>query len=154
MDKKYFEGIYNRHVDTVLKIAIVYLKNQIDAEEVVQETFLKLLNTDKKFNDYDHEKAWLITVASNLCKNTLKNSWFKRVVCVDELSQYTTVSTELGIIEDVLNLPYKYKIVIYLYYYEGYSINELSKILDLKVSTVKSNLHRGRKLLKIKLEEV
>lgn len=154
MDKKYFEEIYNRHVDTVFKIAIVYLKNQVDAEEVVQETFIKLLNTNKEFNDHNHEKAWLITVASNHCKNILKHSWFKRVVCVDELSQYTTDDIQLGIIEDVLNLPYKYKSVIYLYYYEGYSINEISKILDLKVSTVKSNLHRGRKLLKIKLEEV
>lgn len=154
MDKKYFEEIYNRHVDTVFKIAIVYLKNQVDAEEVVQETFIKLLNTNKEFNDHNHEKAWLITVASNHCKNILKHSWFKRVVCIDELSQYTTDEIQLGIIEDVLNLSYKYKSVIYLYYYEGYSINEISKILDLKVSTVKSNLHRGRKLLKIKLEEV
>lgn len=154
MDKRYFEEIYSRHVDTVLKIATVYLKNKQDAEEAVQETFIRLLNTDKEFNGYEHEKAWLITVTSNLCKNTLKHSWFKKVVCVDELSHYTTNDTYLEIIEDVLNLPYKYKSVIYLYYYEGYSTTQISEMLNLKVSTVKSNLHRGRKLLKLKLEEV
>lgn len=149
-----FEEKYNKHVNTVFKIALVYLKNPQDAEEVVQETFIKFYNSTMEFKDCNHEKAWLITVSSNICKNILKSCWFRKTTTLEDLSNYTIEDKYLGIIEEVFKLPIKYKTVIYLYYYEGYSTKEISEILNENLSTVKSNLHRGRKLLKISLVEV
>ncbi|MGL4912320.1 MAG: RNA polymerase sigma factor [Romboutsia sp.] len=146
-----FEEVYNRHVDMVLKICVLYLKNIHDAEEATQETFIKLMKYKPKFENKEHEKNWLIKTASNICKNILKSSWFKKITCSDDLSHFYKDEKEYDILQEILDLPYKYKMSIYLFYYEGYSTDEIAKILDTKPATVRSNLHRGRNLLKISL---
>lgn len=146
-----FEELYNRQVNTVLKICVMYLKNISDAEEATQETFIKYMRYKPQFEDENHEKNWLITTASNICKNMLKSAWFRKITCEDDLSHFYKDEKDYGILQDILELPYKYKMSIYLFYYEGYSTEEIAKILDTKPSTVRSNLHRGRNLLKISL---
>lgn len=147
-----FEKVYEEYINMVYKICLMYLKKQHDAEEAAQETFMKYLKYLPDFENQEHGKRWFIKTASNVCKNILKSSWFKRVICYDSIPESSYEETKEGIWEEVINLPYKYKIIIYLFYYEGYKTEEISKILDMKPSTVRSNLHRARKILKMNLE--
>ncbi|MGL5347620.1 MAG: RNA polymerase sigma factor [Peptostreptococcaceae bacterium] len=146
-----FEEIYNRQVNTVLKICVMYLKNIDDAEEATQETFIKYMRYNPEFEDIKHEKNWFIRTSANICKNILKSAWFKKIICSDDLSHFYKDEKDYDILQEILDLPYKYKMSIYLFYYEGYSTEEIAQILDTKPATVRSNLHRGRKLLKISL---
>lgn len=147
------EDIYNRHVDTVYKVCFMFMKNKSETEDAVQSTFIKLMDANVSFNDEAHEKAWLIVTASNICKNNLKH-WFRnRRSNYDDYSHLLQHkdSYDFEILEDILSLPAKYKTVIYLYYYEGYSSPEISKILNIKESTIRSHLSRGRQMLKTNL---
>jgi len=149
-NEKDIEDIYNRHVNTVYRVCYMFMKNRSEAEDAVQTTFLKLMNSNISFKDHSHEKAWLIVTASNVCKNSLKHwSRSKSRNYEDYINDFKHIDThEFEILEEVLSLPEKYKTVIYLYYYEGYSSVEISKILGVKEATIRSWLYRGRKLLK------
>ena len=158
MSTHQFEAFYMKHIDMVYRLAFTYVKNKADAEEIAQDVFLKYLNQTKSFENENHEKAWLITVTTNLSKNALKTSWIKRVVYQEspETLEGTvaTYSQEDETLELILKLPHKYKNVIYLHYYEGYTVEEIATLLNSKVSTIKSQLHRGRALLKPLVEGV
>jgi RNA polymerase sigma-70 factor (ECF subfamily) len=106
-----------------------------------------------QFNDDGHIKAWLITVARNLCKNQLKSFWHRKVTCVEEIILPVKSSGDGEVVKAVLNLPLKYRDVIYLFYFEGYKISELAVILKTNESTVKTRLKRGRELLKTVITE-
>lgn len=151
MNEIEFKEIYERNVDTVYRICYSYLKNKSDAEDIVQETFIKLLRKEIKFENNNHEKAWLIVTASNLCKNSLK-SWKRKT---ENIEDYNLTNKEENNRDEtlhiVLDLPAKYKTTIYLYYYEGYSSIEIAKIIGKKESTVRSQLKRGREILKLKI---
>lgn len=152
MNEINFKEIYERNVDTVYRICYSYLKNKTDAEDMVQETFIRLLRKEIKFENYNHEKAWLIVTASNLCKNSLK-SWKNKIENIEDYSSIKS-KEEKDIDETlhiVLELPNKYKTTIYLYYYEGYSSLEIAKITGKKESTIRSQLKRGREILKVKI---
>lgn len=138
--------IYNRHFDTIYRVCYLYMKNKNDTEDMVQETFLKLYKTTKVFESIEHEKAFLIVVASNLCKNNIKR-FFNRFTGINNI-ELTDNNKKDETLELVLNLPTKYKTVIYLYYYDGYSTLEIAKMLNINESTIRSQLHYGRKLLK------
>ena len=144
--------IYERHVDTVYRVCFMFMKNVPDTEDAVQNTFIKLIKEKKMFENEEHEKAWLIVTASNLCRNTLKHWWRKNVdiASVTETEALQNNKTD-ETLEYVLNLPEKYKTVIYLYYYEGYSSGEIAKILKRNESTVRSHLRTGRQLLRDRL---
>ena len=148
-------NIYNRNVDTVYRISLMYLKNIPDAEDAVQDIFLKLIHENHKFESLEHEKAWLITTSKNYCKNILKNWWRKKRNNINNISEpsYTENFPMDNTWQQVVKLPNKYKMVIYLYYYEGYSTGEISEILETKNSTIRSRLYRARKKLKIIIEE-
>jgi len=145
---KDFMAIYERHVDTVYRVCFMYMKNEVDTEDMVQTTFLKLWSYGGTFENVEHEKAWLIVTASNLCKNFFRCAW-KKYTSFD-LQENLAVKKETydETLEAVLQLPQRYKIVIYLYYYEGYRSNEIARLLNAKESTIRSHLHKGRKLLK------
>ena len=150
--------IYNRNVDIVYKICFMFMKNKFDAENIVQDAFVKLIENAVDFESYEHEKAWLIRTASNLCKNSLKNKWRKNVDIDDEKLNrpelcYIQTFESTGLTEKILSLPSKYKTVIYLYYYEGYKTSEIAAMLSIKESTIRGHLCKGRKLLKLELEE-
>lgn len=147
-----FSQKYKLYSDMLFKICMIYLGNKEDAEEAVQESFLKLIYKSPQFNNNEHEKAWLIRVTINVCKDILRSIWRKRVINIEDIERYYDSSKELEIMEDIIRLPSKYKDVIYLYYFEDYSIKDISKILKVSESAVKMRLKRGRDTLKIELE--
>lgn len=153
-DKKITQ-IYKRHIDTVYRVCFLYMRNSsFDLEDAVQTTFLKLIHSSKSFENTEHEKAWLIVAAGNVCKNMLKTAWNRRVnLAVDIESIQDTVFHIDDTLTSVLALPDKYKTSIYLHYYEGYSGGEIAKIIGKKESTVYSYLHRGRKMLSDMIKE-
>lgn len=129
------------------------MKNPHDTEDMVQNTFIRLMNDSTIFQSEEHEKAWLIRTATNLCKDYFRH-WWSRTVGIDNVAE-VAVEQPFTIDENlkkVLALPSKYKTAIYMYYYEGYSTVEIAEILDKKPSTIRSYLHNGRKLLKLELE--
>lgn len=143
--------IYNRHVDMVYKICFILLKNTDDTEDAVQSIFTKIIEKNITFESIEHEKAWLIVSSKNHCKNLLRH-WWKKIIPFDNNLHDSSVSDDTSsILELVLNLPDKYKLPIYLYYYEGYSTDDIANILSLNPSTLRSRLKKGRELLKIEL---
>ena len=146
-----FEAAYDAYGPMVYRLAMVYLGSRADAEDVAQETFIRLLYKAPKFTDGEHEKRWLLRVTVNLCRDQLKGFWRKRAV---ELEPGLSVRDpeSLGLAEAVVALPEKYKAVIHLHYYEGYSVAEMAEILKLSQSAVKMRLKRGRELLRMEME--
>ncbi|MCL2286599.1 MAG: RNA polymerase sigma factor [Firmicutes bacterium] len=152
-DKEIAE-LYERHNDMVYRICFAYMKNIADTEDAVQDTFCKLITSGVFFESDEHEKAWLIRVASNLCKNKLRHWWRKR----ENLEDYGTLQAQKPDIDEtfsvVMGLPDKYKTVVYLYYYEGYDSVEIAKILQKPQSTIRFYLSNARKMLRDKLTDL
>ena len=145
--------IYNRHVDTVYRVCFMFMKNVSDTEDMVQNTFIRLMKDKTVFQNEEHEKAWLIKTASNLCRDHFRH-WWSKTTGIDQAKEKEVeqdFSTDDSL-EKVLALPSKIKTAVYLYYYEGYSTVEIAKILNKNQSTVRGYLHTGRKLLKMELE--
>lgn len=147
------EVILDKYGDRLLRVAYSYLHNMSDAEDILQETLIRFIQSAPEFKDENHEKAWLITVASNLSKNKIK---YNKIREADELDEGLVAKNEedLSFVwEAVKSLPEKQREVIHLFYQEGYSTTEISGILDRKESTVRSDLLRARKQLKKFLKE-
>ena len=145
--------IYNRHLGTVYRVCFMYMKNEYDADDMAADTFCKLMKERIIFESEEHEKAWLIRVASNLCKNHFRHWWNRMKVGKDTEEIFVEQGFDIDeTMEMIMNLPDKYKTAIYLHYYEGYSAVEIAKMLQIKESTIYGHLHTGRKLLKIQLE--
>lgn len=149
-----FEAIYRRNVDTVYRLCFSYLKNRTDTEDAVQSTFLKLFDSEKVFSSFEHEKAWLIVVASNICKSLLSHWWQKRVN-IEECEPIAMPEKQdtQALYSAILALPSRCKSVVYLYYYEGYSTEEIAAMLKKPVSTVRNQLSDARKILEKRLEK-
>ena len=155
-----FNEKYERYSNMIFKICILNLKNIADAEDVTQEVFLKLMcQTNTEFVDADHEKCWIIRVTINLCKDRIKSFWNKNKNNIEDYQELYSENLfevdyhDLEILQKIMKLPVKYKDVIHLYYYEGYSIKEISKILNYGESTIKMRMKRGREALKMEMEE-
>ncbi len=151
------EAIYRRHYLTVYRLALAKCGGKTEnAKDVFGEVFfqlLKYLNKGKTFNDENHEKAWLIRVTVNCSKVILRTYNTCSSSEISEEQFYTMMNSDGEEVYDaVMSLPEKYRIVIHLFYYEGYSIKEISNILKIKENTVKSQLSRARKMLKSDLE--
>ena len=147
-DKEIAE-IYKRHSKTVYRVCFAYMKNPADTEDAVQDTFFQLIKSGPAFESEEHEKAWLIRTATNICKNVLRH-WWRRHENIEDfynLPSSENIETD-DIFQVVMELPEKYKTVVYLYYYEGYKIKEIAKILKQKQNTINSKLTRARKKLK------
>lgn len=144
------------YADTVRRICMVHLKNYSDTEDIFQTVFLKYVLHPEPFESEEHEKAWIIRVTVNACKDLLKNVFRSRTVPLDTLVEMPQAQElrHRELLEAVLSLPLKYKDVVYLYYYEGYSAEEISRILKKNVNTVYTLLTRARKILKKELEGV
>ncbi|MGN0631338.1 MAG: RNA polymerase sigma factor [Ruminococcus sp.] len=150
-----FQRVYRQHADAVYRVCYGFMKNSADAEDAVQEAFLKFLRTEQRFESENHERAWLIVTASNICKNSLK-SWTRQkredVENTEDLLPAHCDREEVSpVLEAVLDLPEKYKTVIYLYYYEEYSCREIASVMGKKESSIRSLLKRGRAFLEKKL---
>lgn len=133
----------------LFKICIVMLCNEYDAQDAVQETFLRYISKAPLFNDSEHEKAWLITVATNICKDMCKFKIRHQHLNIDDLYDYYESEENSGILEAVMMLPKDYKIVIMLFYMEGYNIDAIARIIKVSPSAVKKRLQRGREKLRI-----
>ena len=146
-----FTDLYNRHVDTVYRVCYTLLRNKADAEDATQNVFIKLLAKPKAFQSEQHERAWLIRVASNYCKDVLKSSWAKRTN-LDAMPEPITTDEEIDeTLTEVLKLPENLRICIYLYYYEGYSTAEMAEMIQKTNSTVRNYLSDARKQLRERL---
>lgn len=156
MSAQEFENTYHRYKQSLFRIAYSYVKNRADAEDMVQEAFFKCLCQSPVFVSEEHEKRWLIRITVNLCKNHVKSFWHKNRAAMEELPDQMSVDLgeeERSLWKEILALPEKYKISMYLHYYEGYTCKEIAEILRCKESTVKMRLKKGRELLKIELME-
>ncbi|MEO3944747.1 sigma-70 family RNA polymerase sigma factor [Gorillibacterium sp. CAU 1737] len=148
------DDIYKRNVEMIYRICFMYLKNSTDSEDAVQSIFLKLLKSNTSFADPEHEKAWLIVTTRNYCKDFLKSWWRTRKVELTRLPEAVWRDDNDGsgeVLDQLLALPDKYKIVLYLYYFEEYSVREIANILIRKESTIQTQLAKGRTLMKVSL---
>lgn len=145
-----FRILYDRHIDMLYKICMIYLKNEEDARDGVQEIFLKLWERKPDFSDQEHEKAWMIRLAKNHCINQRKSSWFRKRTDMKDWSSIPAKGDpeDTELLELVMELPVKFREVLYLYYYEEYSVREISRLLGRKESTIQSRLAAGRAKLK------
>lgn len=142
------EIIIRKYGDMLYRLSLIMLKNESDAEDVVQETIIKYYQKSPVFVDSEHEKAWLIKVATNKCRDLLR--FRGRYIQIEEnfLEQIADEESDYGIIEALTVLHEKYRLVLTLYYIEGYRIEDIAKIISRTSSAVKMRLQKGRKLLK------
>lgn len=144
--------IYERNKRTVYRVCFAYMKNTADTQDIVQDTFFRLIKCGKAFENEEHEKAWLIRTATNICKNVLRNWWRGRENLEDFENLCGNENIEIdNVFSVVMGLPDKYKTVVYLYYYEGYNSAEISKVLEKPRSTIRNYLHEARNILREKL---
>lgn len=148
------ERLLEMYADMVYKLAYARTQNKTDAEDVTQEVFLKYIRADKKFNDEEHRKAWLLKVTVNCAKSYVTSAWFRHRSDLDEAVEQTgEMEEESDLFYAVQKLPDKYRVVVHLFYYEELSIIQISEITKTKQSTVKSQLSRARNMLRTILKE-
>lgn len=141
------ETIIKKYGDMLYRLSVIMLKNDSDAEDVVQETFIKYFQKAPAFEDSEHEKAWLIRVATNQCRDLLRFRVRHPQVDSESLEKIVCHSSESGILEALTALPEKYRLVLTLYYIEEYRIEDIAKIIGRTSSAVKMRLQKGRRLL-------
>jgi len=139
--------------DMLYRLCLVMLGNASDAEDAVQETFLTYIKKTPVFKDPEHEKAWLITVASNKCRDILRLNKRRPMIDINCIEAVSDEIHDSGIIEALMLLPEKYKLVLELYYVEEYRIDEIAKMINRTPSAVKMRLQKGRRLLAEKYRE-
>lgn len=141
------------YADTVRRICFMHLKNYADVEDVFQEVFLKYILHDREFESDAHEKAWLIRVAINACRDLLRSPFRRRVCSIEEVNTepFYIQKTEGELLNYILGMPSKYRDVLYLFYYEGYTAVEIAGIMGRKENTIYTWLDRARKALREQL---
>ncbi|EFB77625.1 RNA polymerase sigma factor [Subdoligranulum variabile] len=138
-----------RYADTVRRICLVHLKNYADTEDIFQTVFVKYLLHTAPFASPEHEKAWIIRVTINACKDLLRSVFRRRTVPLDEAAELSAPPEEhRAVLQAVQGLPAAYRDVVYLHYYEGYTAPEIAQILGKNVNTVYTRLTRARGLLR------
>ena len=149
-----FEAAMERYADMVFRLAYSYLKNRADAEDVMQETLLKLY-TQPTLDTPEHERYWVVRVAVNECKRLLRSPWRRRTGPLEEAPEAAVFDTpaQSALFQEVMALPPKYRAAVYLHYYEGYSVREVAGAMNANPSTVQTWLMRARGQLKTNLKE-
>ena len=143
------EYLANTYADAILRLSYTYLKNTHDAQDVCQTVFVKLLTEPREFESPEHERAYILRMAANACKDMLKSPWRKRTCGPDTVLEVLAPEAADGSVLAAVNqLPPHYRAVIYLYYYEGYQASEIGGILGIPTATVHTRLARGRTKLK------
>lgn len=158
------EGIFRRHVKTVWRLCYSYLGSEAEAEDATQATFMRLIDHPRSFEDEDHERAWLLVVAANVCKDVLKSAVRTRVVPLGDDALEPAADQEGGVgidparavehddrdavLKAVRELPEKYREVVFLHYYEGWKTDDIARHLGAPPSTVRNRLRDARLLLK------
>ena len=140
--------VYDRQSRTIYHLAMTYLKNTADAEDVVQNVFVNYIKKKPEFKNQEHEKAWFIVATKNYCKNLLKNFWKTKVDMGDIPEKNYEEKEDSLLLDKIMELPVKYREVLYLYYYEEYSVREIGELLSRKESTIQTQLAAAREKLK------
>lgn len=151
LDKICINEIVEKYADMVYRIALTRCGTVENAEDVFQDVFMKYSEKRPNFENSEHEKAWFIRVTINLSKNLKQSAWNKRVVNLDE-NMHFEKKEEQDIFSNVCDLPQNYRTVIYLLYYEGYKVKEISQLMNKSEGTIKTWLFRAREILKEKIE--
>ncbi|MDD4688440.1 MAG: sigma-70 family RNA polymerase sigma factor [Eubacteriales bacterium] len=146
--------IYGMYADTVYRICALMLKNVEETQDAVQNVFIKYMKCDKPFENDEHIKAWLIVTAKNECRNLLKHWWHSKRSDIENVSEpeFKSNNPSDGVLVEVLKLPDKFKLPLYLHYYEGYTTAEIAGLLKVNESTLRTRLVTARKQLKLLLE--
>lgn len=142
-----------QYAPAVYRLAYARTGSRTDAEDIMQEVFLRLIQVKPTFPSQAHAKAWLLRVTSNCSNDLFRLPWRRREEPLEEETAISEVLEEGIVMEAVLSLPARYRIPIHLFYYEGYSVAEIAKIVGKSEGTVKTRLFRARKLLRDKLKE-
>lgn len=155
MSNQEYSRMVDRYANTVYRVALSIVNSPQDAEDVVQTTFLKLLIGKQEFQDEEHIRRWLIRVAVNECNSLFRSFWRSKVDHLEEWAAEPEFSIEerQDLYQAVRCLPAKCRIVIHLFYYEGYSSKEIAELLHIREATVRTRLVRARKLLRQRLKE-
>lgn len=155
MDKKFIR-IFNLYKNDIYRLAYSYTKNISDSDDITQNTFIKLYNHNSILNNSDQDiKKWLVKVTINECKTLLLSVWKKKIISFTEKEE-NVLSEEIpnnDVLEAILQLPKKYRIIVFLYYYENYKIKEISEILNISITNIQTILSRARSKLKEILKE-
>ena len=152
VDEEQAERLVNTYSDLILRLSYTYLHSAQDAEDICQTVFLKCLTSGQVFESRDHEKAWIIRTAVNACKDLLRSAHRQRTVGLELVAEPPAPEAPASyVLEAVMALPVKYRQVIYLYYYEGYTSVEIAGILKKPHSTIRNYLHEARAILKERL---
>lgn len=154
-DKEKLYDIYSRYSGLVYRLALLRCGSRADADDVFQEVFLRLVRKMPTFDNEEHIKAWLIRVTINCSHKLLQSAWFRKTEPISELLEQsdTAADEDAAVLNAVLALPQKYRTVIYLFYYEGYSGAEIAKMLGLSESAVRTRMQRARDKLRIILDD-
>lgn len=145
--------VVENYSTTIFKICLVILCNESDAEDALQNTFFKYITKGPIFHDSEHEKAWFISVATNICRDMRRFRNRHNYLNIDELQDYYQSEESKNILKSIMELSEKYKVVLYLFYIAGYKTDEIARILKILPATVRKRLQYGRNLLKIEFEE-
>lgn len=141
------EALVNTYGDMLFRLCVVMLGCETDAEDAVQETFIKYTQKSTDFENSEHEKAWLITTAKNKCRDMLRFRQKHPQISIEYMQGLSSDSTDSGILEALMSLPEKFRLVLTLYYVEEYRIDDIARIIRKTPSAVKMRLQKGRKLL-------
>ena len=154
IDEKTAERLVNTYADMVLRISCMYLSSSADAEDICQEVFLKMMTIDRTFESPEHEKAWIIRATVNACRDSFRTSFLKKCVDLEKTGDIAAPEKEDSeMLELIGSLPRKYRICIYLHYYEGYQVQEIASMMGKSPAAVSAYLSRGRKALKEFIEK-
>lgn len=154
MEEQTFRQAVEDHRDVVFRIALTYLRDRADADDVAQDVFLKLLKSDAQIESWEHLRRWLIRVTINECKSLFRKPW-RRVEDIENLADSLSAAQDetKAVLSDVMRLPERFRVPIVLYYYLGFSTSEIAELLHVPAATVRTRLARGRSKLKFILEE-
>ena len=155
MNDAEMEQIYDKFSGAVYRAAFAYCKNSADAEDITQETFIKRFQSNIDFRDEKAEKAWLMKVTANRCRDMFRSPRYRFMyhsVPLEEAGLIYETPEESAVFRAVMELPPKYRIAVHLYYYEGYAVKDIGKLLKEPEGTISSRLSRARKKLKTLLE--
>ena len=141
------EEIVNEYGDLIFRTCLILLSNREDAQDAVQDTIIKYIKKSPDFKDKNHEKTWLLRVAANRCKDILRYRINHPKFDLEMLKEFSDEPDNTGILEALMQIPEKYRIVLTLYYVEEYKVDEIAKIISKTPSAVKMRLKRGRELL-------
>lgn len=155
MNQEKYQRLAAQYLDTIYRVALNGCKNHADAEDVVQNTFMKLLQKEDNFTDEEHVRKWLIRVTINECNSLWRSPWKKHTSSLDELTSEPSFSSleKSALYYAIRELPTKYRQAIHLYYFEGYQVREIADIMSISETAVQTRLLRARQKLKEILKE-